>query len=326
VASRVVNAVVANTDHAWFYHFRPSDELKTVDEVNFWRPAAQTLFRSLAPGSAGPVFFRLKHPIGAIAGFGFFAGPARMSVSLAWEIFGEKNGDPTRERFVARIRDLREALHHGQPHPDVESEQLTSMVLRNAVFLPDRYWLRWAAAEDWGIRTQGYAGYELAQGAGVLLAEMLKLAPPAEVPDLAPAFTLVDVDDRMVAEQELVVREGQGTFRSRLITAYDGQCAVTGEHAVPVLEAAHIQRYLGIASNHIQNGLLLRADLHRLYDRGYITVTPGLRLEVSPRLRAEFHNGKPYYELAGTRVHVPGKRAEQPSRAALEWHTEHVFR
>ena len=42
----------------------------------------------------------------------------------------------------------------------------------------------------------------------------------------------------------------------------------------------------------MSNGILLRSDLHKLFDVGYVTVTPELTLEVSPRLREEWHNGR----------------------------------
>ena len=71
---------------------------------------------------------------------------------------------------------------------------------------------------------------------------------------------------------------------------------------------------------------MLRSDLHRLYDRGYVTVTPELRLEVSGRLRDEFENGKPYYDMAGQRVRVPREAHLVPSAQALGWHAENVFR
>jgi putative restriction endonuclease len=100
---------------------------------------------------------------------------------------------------------------------------------------------------------------------------------------------------------------------------------VTGERSIPVLDAAHIQPYRGPASNHVQNGLLLRADLHRLYDAGYLTVTPDLRVDVSRRLREDFENGKAYYVLAGERIAVPDAPALQPSRLALDWHASHDF-
>ena len=158
------------------------------------------------------------------------------------------------------------------------------------------------------------------------LAELLRRAHPDPVPDLQPAFLPLESDERERIEVVQALREGQGTFRLRLLRAYDGQCAVTGGHAVPVLEAAHIQPYLGPASNHPQNGLVLRSDLHRLYDGGYVTVTPDLRLEVSGRLREQFENGKLYYAMDGQRIHVPGDARFTPSPKALEWHAEHVYR
>ena len=123
----------------------------------------------------------------------------------------------------------------------------------------------------------------------------------------------------------VVERARQATFKLRLLKAYQGRCAVTGEHAVPVLDAAHIQPYMGPGSNHLQNGMLLRADLYRLYDAGYVTLTPELRLEVSRRLKDEFDNGRTYYELAGQTVQIPAAAGAHASPDALRWHAEHVF-
>lgn len=100
---------------------------------------------------------------------------------------------------------------------------------------------------------------------------------------------------------------------------YGRRCAVTGERALPVLDAAHIEPYLGPASNHIQNGLALRADIHRLYDTGYVTATPEYRVEVSRRLKEDFDNGEVYYQLGGTNLAVlPRDPTKRPSRQALE--------
>ena len=121
-------------------------------------------------------------------------------------------------------------------------------------------------------------------------------------------------------------RLGQGTFRIAVLEAYGRACAVTGEHSLPVIEAAHIRSYSQDGPHEIRNGLLLRADLHRLYDTGYVTVTPDLHLEVSRRLREDFKNGRSYYPLQGTRLLVPRIEAHQPERKFLEWHNLNVFR
>jgi putative restriction endonuclease len=101
---------------------------------------------------------------------------------------------------------------------------------------------------------------------------------------------------------------------------------VTGEKTLPVLEAAHIKPYASNGPHRVSNGILLRSDLHKLFDLGYVTVTPNLRLEVSPRLKAEWENGKEYYAHHGAplRFH-PADTANRPSSEFLMWHNEKRF-
>jgi putative restriction endonuclease len=156
------------------------------------------------------------------------------------------------------------------------------------------------------------------------LSQLLSALEPA---DLTPQYELVDIDGRARAQRTVVVREGQGAFRVRVLDAYGRRCSMTGERSLPVLEAAHIQPYLGPFSNHVQNGLALRADLHRLFDAGYVTVTPDYKVEVSRRLREEFDNGRIYYELHGKALVVtPPTEGLRPHRRALDWHATNIFR
>ena len=122
------------------------------------------------------------------------------------------------------------------------------------------------------------------------------------------------------------MREGQGGFRLRLLDAYGNQCAITGEHTVPVLDAAHIQPYLGPASNHVQNGMLLTKEFHALFDRGYVTVTPEHVVKVSTRLKKDFSNGRRFYPFDGqVLAKLPLDTRLFPSADALQWHGAHVF-
>ncbi len=107
--------------------------------------------------------------------------------------------------------------------------------------------------------------------------------------------------------------------------AYGARCAVSHEHSLPVLEAAHIQAFNQGGPHDVPNGLLLRADIHRLFDRGYVTITPDLRFEVSRRLHEEWENGKVYYGMHGNEVSVPLAKRDRPSLELLRWHNEHVF-
>jgi putative restriction endonuclease len=94
-----------------------------------------------------------------------------------------------------------------------------------------------------------------------------------------------------------------------------------------VLDAAHIQRYLGPRSNHLQNGLLLTKEFHTLFDLGYVTVTPDYVVRVSPSLKGDWRNGKRYYPYDGKRlVALPKDARHRPSQSALALHNEAVFR
>jgi putative restriction endonuclease len=143
----------------------------------------------------------------------------------------------------------------------------------------------------------------------------------------------VDADPLLVAENyarygaavEVRPRLGQGLFSLAVRDAYHGACAVTGEHSLPALEAAHILPYGQGGEHRVDNGLLLRSDLHRLYDRGYVTVTPDYVFRVSDRLRDEFQNGRSYYGLDGAKIAVPSRQLLWPKRELLEWHRRHVF-
>jgi putative restriction endonuclease len=105
-----------------------------------------------------------------------------------------------------------------------------------------------------------------------------------------------------------------------------GRCAITGEHTQIVLDGAHIQPYLGPRSNHPQNGVLLTKEFHALFDAGYVTITPDLKVRVSERLRTDWKNGHRYYPFDGKPlVAVPSEAALQPSRDALAWHGRHTF-
>ena len=311
---------VANTDWSWFEFLRARATGGRVDEVNFWSPNATRPMKNF--GLAEPVFFRLKKPRYAIAGYGFFAAAHTLDLDTAWEVFGWKNGDPDRERFLTRIGSYRglDLLD-----PRTERAPLGNMVLRDAVFWPENRWIPWGKEVGWPPNVvQGRAEREPAN-ARVLRDAMV--ADQRGVPeDFAPSFLPFAVDERRLVLAETALREGQGAFRLRLLTSYNGQCAITGEHTEPVLDAAHIQPYRGPRSNHVQNGLLLTKEFHALFDRGYVTVTPEHIIQVSPRLKKDWQNGKRYYPYDGEPLKaVPMRVGEQPSAEALAWHNERVF-
>ena len=121
-------------------------------------------------------------------------------------------------------------------------------------------------------------------------------------------------------------RLGQGAFRVLVTDAYQQRCAITGEKTLPVLEAAHIRPYGQEGPHSVKNGMLLKSDFHTLFDDGYLTIIPELKVEVSQRLHNDYGNGKDYYKHHGQPLLiVPGQESQLPSREYLEWHNEHIY-
>lgn len=131
---------------------------------------------------------------------------------------------------------------------------------------------------------------------------------------------------RMFSDPVLARRRlGQGGFRLAITESYERQCAVTREHTLLVLDAAHIRPVTQQGQHALTNGLLLRSDVHTLFDRGYVTVTPDYTFKVSGQLDADWRNGKVYYAFDNTRIHLPSRVEQRPDPALLEWHMETVF-
>jgi HNH endonuclease len=122
-------------------------------------------------------------------------------------------------------------------------------------------------------------------------------------------------DGRQKMLRSIVERRGQQAFRKKLLSTYKGRCAATGCDCAEVLEAAHIKPYLGPDTDHTTNGLLLRSDLHTLFDLGKISVSNRYTLLVSKELL-----GTEYGKLNGKPLTVPKDRSRQPNRKALAEH------
>jgi putative restriction endonuclease len=120
-------------------------------------------------------------------------------------------------------------------------------------------------------------------------------------------------------------RLGQQSFKAVVLDAYHRRCAISGTHIPPVLQAAHIRPVAEGGEHRLDNGLLLRSDIHTLFDRGYLGVDSRYRLLVSPRLRADFSNGDQFYAQVGQVIDLPERRADRPGREFLEWHLDEVF-
>ncbi len=308
---------IGNTDYDWFSFLR--DLRPPPDEVNFWQPSGGGAFRAVAPGE--PFFFRLKKPHYAIAGFGLFARHEIIPASLAWESFGRLNGAETFDEMCRRIEKYR-----ARSGAELGGQyRVGCLMISQPVFFADGDWV--AEPSDFQKNIVRGKGLDLSEGEGLRIwEECLERAQAPNAIRAAQPTASYDAPGERFGEPFLVrPRLGQGTFRVAVTQAYHGACAVSGEHSLPVLDVAHIQGYAEGGAHDVQNGLLLRTDIHRLFDRGYVTVTPEGRFEVSRRLKDEWENGKTYYAFDGRSITLPTRSEDRPDPTALRWHNENVF-
>lgn len=306
-------AFVGVTDYDWFCYLaaRPG-----IEEVNFWKPGGKQGFAALRPGD--PFLFKLHAPRNVIAGGGFFVHFTRLPTSLAWEAFGAGNGASSLSEMRTRIERYRRS------RPTTEDYSIGCILLRQPFFFEESEWI--PVPDDWKSNIVQGRTYDLTLSPGRELWEAVTIR--LQQASAAARYGSVVAESqvpRYGLPIEIAPRLGQGIFRVLVTDAYERRCAMTGERTLPVLDAAHIRPFAREGENRVPNGLLLRSDLHRLFDRGYITVTPDYRIHVSRRIKEEFENGRDYYALENREIRLPAAVADHPERDLLEWHAESVF-
>lgn len=295
------------TDWDWFDLLRRTPNL---EEVNFWQPSGSRLFRALEPGEL--FLFKLHSPRNYIAGGGIFAHSTLLPISLAWETFGIANGASDLDQMRARV----ERYRRQDPQP-VYDYNVGCILLEQPFFLDEDHWI--PVPRDWQPYIVQGRGYDLTVEPGLTLWARLQTAQSTPI-------LLGEGLARYGTPVLTLPRLGQATFRVFVTDAYQRRCALTNERTLPALDAAHIKPFSASGEHRVENGLLMRRDLHALFDRGYITVTPSLSIEVSRRIREEFENGRDYYRLHGRAIRPPTNSAHHPSAENLRWHNERVFK
>lgn len=310
---------IGNTDPEW-YRFLSQHNI--TDEVNFWRPSGRNVtFRAIASGEF--FFFRLRNPISKIVGFGSFATHSVLPIIVAWETFGEANGCGSLSdliRMIAKYRNERPDFGVGR------NWMIGCTILTNIHYYSEQDWLDFHFAQ--GI-VQGKSldesseeGKRVWQHLQAWLERRHMMQEAAALPHEPFSLVASQATYQTVPVKE---RRGQGAFRVLILNAYKRRCCVTGERTLPVIEAAHIQTYISPQSNHVQNGLALREDIHTLFDEGYVGVDESYKFIVRPRLREVFDNGRDYYKLHGKPICLPDQPEMTPSKAAIRWHLEKVY-
>jgi putative restriction endonuclease len=268
---------VAVTDADWIAHLRSTK----ATEANFWQPRPTRI----AMPEWTPWIFKVRRT-NLVAGCAFFSYWTIMPLSIAWETFGEANGVVSYGDMLRRVGGLRREM----PTDD----NVGCVVLSNVVILDRPDWI--PAPADWHPNIVRGASYDLAVGEGARVWDQLRSALLAQT---QPGLQL-SVPGAS-ALQVVSARRGQGAFRLMVMDAYARRCAISGERTLPVLEAAHIRPFAVQQLHEVRNGILMRSDIHRLYDRGLVTVAADLTFRVSRSIERDYSNGRIYYELDGKR-------------------------
>jgi len=302
-----VNLVIAVTDGDWFDSLRRRPDLV---EVNFWAPSSNS-FKALQPGEL--FLFKLHAPRNFIVGGGVFVHANALPCSLAWAAFGEANGAKSHNEMRERIAKYRRA------DPSDRSDfTIGCRILTQPFFFEEGDWI--PVPQSWSPNIVSFKTYSTASPEGLKLWETVH-----DKMSRSPTAGMAEPAQRWGEPQPVRPRLGQGAFRVLVTDIYQRRCAITNERTLPALEAAHIRPYAEGGTHEASNGLLLRRDVHSLFDAGYVTVTPELRFEVSHRIRDEFDKGKHYYALHGHQIAKPDDPRLLPDHAALAWHNEYRY-
>lgn len=315
----MVKLWVANTDLDWFDYLASQND---IDEVNFWQPSGSSNFAAIGEGEL--FLFKLKSPRNVIGGFGVLSQASNIPLSLAWEAFGTKNGAPSLPEMRQRIGKYRKNDTPGLDYV------IGCRIVVQPVFLPESLWI--PQPKSWAPSVVVGKTYDTSDVEGSRLWERVMEA--AELTAARQIGRESSVSDKQSAyrggprygEPTLIrPRLGQGAFRLAVTDAYGRQCAISRGKVLPALEAAHIRSYRSGGEHEVTNGLLLRRDIHSVFDAGYITFDDDFRMIVSDRVRTDFNNGNEYRRLHGEQLASPRDPRFRPSVSNLAWHQEKRF-
>jgi putative restriction endonuclease len=280
--------------------------VSTIGAVaNFWTPTPWNI-RGLQPGNR--LYFLLKSPIRKIAGHGDFGRYTNMRASIAWNAYGVGNGVGSFDELVGLVDHF--AGKNSKKYVRVPDPEIGCIELTNPVFYPDDEFI---SPDAIGLSIPSK----------IVKIKYFSVPDPIrskfDVPTIDAFALIAGVPARKASSQKKRVRAS--AFRRDILANYEDRCCVTAVALPELLEASHIQPYINEGSNHPQNGLCLRVDLHCLFDAGLITLDTGLHVILSKTLRDTI-----YQVFEGKAIKPPTDLSVRPAQCALEFHRSKVFR
>jgi putative restriction endonuclease len=307
--TKMVSLFVANTDNGWFDFLSTQSELA---EVNFWQPSGKS-FSAIRTGEL--LVFRLKSPRNKIGGYGVLSSSTVLPLQTAWEAFGRANGASSYNEFRDAIAQYRSDEVVGP------ATNIGARILTQPQFFPPHLWIDLPLS--WALNITGGKRYSADEPEGLDLWNRLVESTPQH--QVSSQGGLAEASARYGTPTLITPRLGQGAFRIAVTEAYNRQCAVSDGKVLPALDAAHIRPYADGGLHTKANGLLLRKDIHCVFDAGYATVDADFRFVVSHKVKEVFDNGNEYRRLHGKLLTLPRNPSDRPDPEFLRWHNTQRF-
>jgi putative restriction endonuclease len=295
---------IAPTDLDWFDRLRAGPVEKIV---NFWTPTPWGV-RGLHTGDR--LYFMLKAPRRKIGGYGHFVRYRDATVTEAWQMYGLGNGVDSETELVSKVQLF--ARKRSKSFTPAVNPVIGCIELNDVIVLDDD---RLVSPEA--------CGHSFPKEVVKLkyFSEPDGIAGRIELPSVGAASFTIVVGDPTRKPASRKDRKGQSQFRREILRNCGNRCCVSGDTVEALLEAAHIQPYIDLRSNHPQNGVCLRVDLHRLFDAGLLTISDDYRILVSGHLA-----GTTYAALSGATMRFPANPAHVPSKIAIAYRNGAEFR
>ena len=287
---------ISPTDIEWFKFLRREG---LNSEINFWTPTPWNVSQL---SSGDKLYFMLKSPIRKIGGYGQFVEYQNMGLNDAWNKFGLKNGCVSKIELINRLDNYKAA--NSSDGRSVTESEIGCIILTNSVFYDDDKFL-------------DLDNYDISFSKYIVKMKYFSEKDPLE---LDSELTSNDFELRPITIEKLkrsrfvTYRKGQSRFQSIITAAYSNKFCITDETTPELLEAAHIQPYIDLESHHVKNGLLLRIDLHKLYDSGLMYIDEYFKVHISPEVKSKY-----YQSLNGVTIKLPENKNDYPSIAALQF-------
>ena len=293
---------IGNTDHDWFNFCKNHPELT---EVNFWQPSAKK-FRVVDEGAI--FFFRRKAPINLIGGFGTLVCSENASIGRLWADLEISNGIESEQDFIDRVKRYRKSEY-------VDQHTLVGFkILIDPVFLDEKDWFE--LPKDWSENiVTGKAYSSDSNGGQYLLKKYRELQKETTQSEdkYKEIFGFEESPQAGYKTGKAKIRIGQNLFRLSLLSAYQGRCAVTGTDVPEVLDAAHIQKFSENPNHAINNGLLLRKDIHTLFDCGYLEITEDYKVQLTEKFKLSHEKSSSYIQYEGKKITLPKNKKHWPT-------------